>query len=189
MTAKTGFDAGRHLPVLDSGLPVLPGRVSPGDPVAVAVWTGPQSGAVVVIEDCPHDPYCGTDEHYVATTYSYRSGPDGWELPLGSGSSDWPGGASTKVSLEPREVLSESGLYGDDRYWICRMVVGFAGSDARWVELQEGSDTTRCPIAESGAFVVVVDGDGPAVVHVLDHDERPLDTHSFGSRDDSVVDT
>ena len=31
----------------------------------------------------------------------------------------------------------------------------------------------------TGAFVVVVDGDGPAVVHVLDHDERPLYTRTF----------
>jgi hypothetical protein len=63
------------------------------------------------------------------------------------------------------------------------MVVGFAGSDARWVELQEGGITTRRPISDSGAFAVVVDGDGPAEVLVLDHDERPLYTRTFDATD------
>jgi hypothetical protein len=184
MTAKAGFDAARYLPVLETGLPVLPDRVSPGEPVPVAMWTGPRFGAVYAIEDCPHDPYCGTDEHYVATHYTYRRGPDGWELPDGSGSDDWPGGTSTKTSLAPREVRSDSGRYGSSRSWICRMVVGCAGSDARWVELQEGGDTIRRPISDTGAFVVVLDGDGPAVVHVLDQEERPLYTRIFESTED-----
>jgi hypothetical protein len=129
------------------------------------------------------DSYCGSDEHYVATHYSYRKGPHGWELPDGSGSDPWPGGTSTKASLAPRSVLTDGGWYGSDSSWICRMVVGFAGSDARWVELQDGADTTRRPIADSGAFVVVVDGDGPAVVHVLDQDEEPLYTRIFNASD------
>jgi hypothetical protein len=161
----------------------LPDRVMPGEPVPVAVWTGRRFAAVYVIEDCLHDPYCGTEEHYVATHYNYRRGPQGWELPNGSGSDQWPGGTSTKASLPPRSVLTDSGWYGSDSSWICRMVVGFAGSDARWVELHEGADTTRRPIDASGAFAVVVDGDGPAVIHVLDQDERPLYTHSFDGTD------
>ena len=69
------------------------------------------------------------------------------------------------------------------------MVVGSAGSDARWVELQEGAETTRRPIADTGAFVVVVDGDGPAVVRVLDQEDHPLYTRIFESTDDEEKST
>ncbi|HTR69450.1 MAG TPA: hypothetical protein VMH41_04415, partial [Mycobacteriales bacterium] len=85
----------------------------------------------MAIEDCIHDPYCETDEHYLATHYTYRRGTDGWELPLGSGSSPWPGGPFTRTHLAPREVWSEGGSYGGSNYWVCRLVFGFAGPDAR----------------------------------------------------------
>lgn len=174
---KPGFDAARYVSVLDEGLPDRPARMQAGQPVPVAVWIGPRFGAVLVIEDCPHDPYCEQDEHYVATHYTYRRGTDGWELPRGSGSSTWPGGPHTRASLDAREVLSEGGSYGGSNYWTCRMVLGFAGPDARWVELKEGGAATRRAITESGAYIAVTNTDGPAEVNVLDQTGGILDTY------------
>jgi hypothetical protein len=171
--------AARYVSVLDTGLPVLPARVTAGQPLAVAVWIGPRFGAVTVIEDCDHDSFCTRDEHHVAMTYAYQREPDGWTLPIGGGGTDWPGGTSTNASLEARQVLFDGGRSGSSRGWMCSMVEGFAGSDARWVELNEGPETTRRAIAASGAFVVVLNGEGPATVTILDHDEQVIATYDF----------
>jgi hypothetical protein len=169
----------RHVSALDDGLPTLPDRVRSGQPVPVAVWTGRRFGAVTAIEDCVHDPFCPTAEHYVAITYAYRRGPDGWEPSNGAGGTDWPGGTSTSASLDEREVLLEGGWSGPSDSWECLKVEGFAGRAARWVELSEGSETTRRPIAESGAFVVVLDGEGPATVRILDAAEDTVAKYEF----------
>jgi hypothetical protein len=172
--------ASDYVSVLNTGLPALPPRMRPGWPVPVAIWNGDRHGAVMVIEDCDHDPYCPRDEHYVAMTYVYRrQGPDDWDLPSGSGGTDWPGGTSTKSSLGAREVLLEGGQSGSSTGWMCSKVDGFVGSAARWVELEEGPNTTRRPIADSGAVVVVLDGDGPATVRIRDDDENVIDTYRF----------
>jgi hypothetical protein len=63
--------ASDYVSVLNTGLPALPPRMRPGWPVPVAIWNGDRHGAVMVIEDCDHDPYCPRDEHYVAMTYVY----------------------------------------------------------------------------------------------------------------------
>jgi hypothetical protein len=152
----------------------------PGWPVPVAIWNGERYGAVMAVEDCEHDPGCASDEHYVAVTYVYRrQGPEDWELPSGSGGADWPGGTSTNSSLAEREVLLEGGQSGSSTGWMCWKVGGFVGSAARWVELEEGPNTTRRPIFDSGAFVVVLEGDGPATVRILDQSENVIDSYRF----------
>jgi hypothetical protein len=171
--------ASRYVAVLNTGLPVLPARVTAGQPLPVAVWTGPRFGAVTVIEDCDHDPYCADDEHYVAMTYAYQRDPDGWKLPQGAGGTDWPGRTSTNASLKARQVLFDGGPSGSSPGWMCCKVEGFAGSAARWVELHEGPEATRRAISPSGAFVVVLNGEGPATVHILDRDEHVLATYEF----------
>ena len=83
----------------------------------------------------------------------------------------------TRTSLAPREVLSEGGSYGGSNYWIRRMVLGFTGPDAKWVELKEGPVTTRRAITDTGAYIVVVDNGGPAQVSILDDVGDILDTY------------
>jgi hypothetical protein len=170
--------ASPYVSFLDTGLPALPERVTPGQPVPVAVWSGSRHAAVMVIEDCDHDRDCPTVEHYAAITYTYRRGPNGWDLPRTAGGTDWPGGTSTNISLQPREVQLEGGQSGSSPEWMCWHVDGFVGSAARWVELTEGSDTTRHPIADSGAVTVVLNGEGPATVRILDQHENTMDTYT-----------
>lgn len=177
----TAFNkASRYVCVLDQGLPSLPARVTPGEPLPIAVWTGPRYGAVTVIEDCEHHPYCQDEEHCTAMTYAYHRGSDGWELPQGAGGVDWPDGPCTNASLDDREVRLEGGRSAPSRGWDCCQVEGFAGAAARWVELRESGSTTKRPLSPSGAFVVVLNGGGgPATVTVLDEDEAALGTYEF----------
>ena len=174
--------AAQYVSVLEAGLPALPARVTAGRPQPVAVWVGPRFGAVTVVEDCDHDPYCAEDEHYVVMTYAYQREPDGWQLPQGSGGTDWPGGTSTNASLKARQVSFDGGRSGSSPGWVCSMVTGFAGLDARWVQLNEGPETTRREIAASGAFVVVLNGEGPATVTILDRYEQVIATHDYRPR-------
>ena len=166
--------------MLNTGLPPLPPSLRPRWPVPVAIWSGERHGAVMVVEDCDHDPHCPSEPHYMAMTYCYRrQGPEEWELPSGCGGTDWPGGTSTNSLLEEREVLLEGGQSGSSTGWMCSKADGFVGSAARWIELEEGAVTTRRAVSDSGAFVVVLDGDGPATVRILDRDESVIATHQF----------
>jgi hypothetical protein len=166
------------LRVLDDGLPAQPARMTPGSVVPIAVWNGPSFGAVMYLEDCEHDSFCGTDEHYLMMSYAYRRVRDGWELPRGGGGTEWPVGGSTAVPFAPREVLfGDCGPHGSLPGWTCWIVDGVAGAAARWVELVEGTDTTRRDIGPSGAFIVVLEGSGPATVRVLDADKGVLDLY------------
>ena len=176
----TSNDPARYLPVLDHGLASLPVRMAPAQPVAVAVWAGPTFGAVVAIEDCTHDPDCSEDEHYVATTYTYRRSADGWQLPQGWGSVDWVGGTTTKAPLPDEQVRLHAFRTGGSSFWYCRTAEGLAGSSARWIELRDASGTTRHAVAPSGVVLVVTPDDGyPAAVRVLDGSERVLVSHDL----------
>lgn len=181
--------AARYVSVLDTGLPARPARLKAGQPLPVAVWSGSRFGAVTVIEDCDHDPYCTDSEHYVAMTYAYQRQPDGWKLPGGAGGTAWPGGVSTNASLKEQQVLFDGGRSGSTPGWTCWKVEGFAGSAGRWVELREGAEVTRSAIAPSGAFVVVLDGEGPATVCILDHDEKVIATYDFSTEHGGQRDT
>jgi hypothetical protein len=164
--------------VLEEGLPALPDRMTAGHPMPVAVWVGSRYGAVMYLDDCPHDPGCPDGEHYLAMTYAYRRGPGGWELPAGGGGTDWPGGtsSSTRGSLANDAVIISGGRSGSSQAWMCREVSGFTGAAARWVELTDGPLTVRQPIPDSGAFVVALGEHGPATVRILDSDDTLIET-------------
>ena len=119
--------------VLNVGLPPLPSRLGGGRLVPVAEWSGDCFAAVMVVED---DEY---EDGLVAMTYTYRRVDGRWEASQGAGGTDWPGGTlpSAASGLREREVVLEGGSHGFDHSWSCRLVEGFDGSAARWVELED----------------------------------------------------
>jgi hypothetical protein len=142
--------ASNYVTVLDTGLPALPSRLRPGWPVPVAVWNGVVTGR----------------------SWSSRTGVGKWGHRLARWDHD-------QLVAGVRGRAAGGRKFGSSVTWTYCKVEGFVGSAARWVELQEGTSTTRRPIAESGAVVVVLDGEGPATVRILDDHEVEIDSYSL----------
>jgi hypothetical protein len=94
--------------VLDNGLPELRARLAAGESVPIAYWSGPEFGAVVHLVDCDHDPYCGSDEHYVTDVRCFRRTSGRWEEARGS-----TGTGSRHINhRSPRNVVAREGPVG-----------------------------------------------------------------------------
>ena len=171
--------------MLARGLPKLPSRLRQGDPLPIARWTGPEFGAVLLITDCEHDPYCPPEEPYIVMGRDCRRTVTGGEGARVSSGTDWEGGVLPLLDvLSGQSQLDSEVAYStgpaarphtEGPAWQSHRIVGEVGPDAVWVEVEQVGLTVRHPVeAPAGLIVVAIDATAPADVRVLDERGDPL---------------
>jgi hypothetical protein len=165
--------------VLDHGLPDLPAALDVGESVPVARWVGERFAAVLHVQWMWGD--CG-DDHLINEVETFARRDDVWIAANGSGGTGWfdpPFRRPESIGPDDVEVTGEQLSGGDG--WYCCAVDGIAGTDARFIEVDDADGTTRQPIESPfGAFIACSDGTREAIVRVLDADDHVLLERVFG---------
>ena len=163
---------------LDHGLPVPPSVLTTLQSVPVARWAGAEFGAVMhVAWMCGmHDVDADDEDHLISDVQVYRRVGSAWEASSGSGGTSWfdpPFVRPTGVGPKEAWIGGVHASGGAD--WRCCAVDGMAGSDAAYLEVDDGSGTSVRPIESPfGVFIACFDAEAVGRLRVLDRDGQPM---------------